>query len=834
MNIYYLGKNGFIKLEKVIKPINESLFNDDRSNVSEISCVSSTPSGFIKNQLFKFETARENRYYIAGDIKETIVYQPTSSGLVDNYLTTIKLNDCVEILEQFVVQSCCFSAGSYTLEQLISRLLRLAKADILYTLPNVDTFNPYFEWKSASLKNCLLEVANSLDKVLQLTFNEELHKFSLYFSSKGGGGIVRPLNYLNGKNRLNEALSGNLAKMVYSEVVNVEAGAKREPAHSYGLTTETMDGSATVTNENAGVTLNNKIKDIALIRVFGYYDTGEKKNAFDPAYAFDIAPGQEANLIELYYIPSEGTNYPYTEKTYNHTIKCMTKADFDLIENEDNKKGIIYYDENKVYLDHFLPKKHFTLPRYDENFFCKAYSIDRPNPNEHETFTLLSGRYDKLEKVRVEVTYYPVLTSATPIKILNGSNLEGVTYYNQGSNNLDVDKFGRVLSSYIESMQAEDLLRSKTYPSSEYNDIMLPGDMLISGSKRYVITSVSFTYNVNNVEAVYQLNENHIAKYENATPDTKIRISTPPLDEHIQRTIHELESVDVSLGEPMETHSLPAHITNKGLSVFFDLWTSASFPVFAAIVQFYGADINEKLNRYAATADTFIIDNAFISQFKCKNNVLFSLSNKGGNIIPWQYVNQEGQNNFIDIEFLAGDYISEDNPYFNQFLQDYPYLDENWDFQNKVLAYYRNYKTDKDYKEQLSFTYELFYTGVNNTMLSTDFLKELILEEHDLQLYCFNHYIYKHDALSRNDPPLYIYNCDRIAYDKTTNSQQLLADGVDTTDLSQVKCLVLAHGLKPLIIKNLAQPINKIKGIKIYYNAHNYTGARTGVVRKDN
>lgn len=180
MTFSYLNKSKNwveIPIENYIYPINYTLGVDETTDISEFNIQCNNSDNYSVDMLFKGEGQNiEPRYWIAKDIKESNLKHS------DEKIVTLTLMEPIEILQGFKLEPCKFAEASYTFNNVIYRLFRLAKFDaLLDETINITYNNTELQFVQSTLYLALFEIARSIDCVPYLEFDESEKKWRLKF-----------------------------------------------------------------------------------------------------------------------------------------------------------------------------------------------------------------------------------------------------------------------------------------------------------------------------------------------------------------------------------------------------------------------------------------------------------------------------------------------------------------------------------------------------------------------------------------------------------------------------------------------------------------------------
>lgn len=178
----YLNKSKnweLIPKDSYIYPINYTLGVDEATDVAELNIQCKYSDNYSVDMILKGEDENLEiypRYWVVKDVKESNLKHS------DEKIVTLTLMEPIEILQGFKLEPCKFAEASYTFNNVIYRLFRLAKFDaILDETINITYNNAELQFVQSTLYLALFEIARSIDCLPYLEFAEDEKKWRLKF-----------------------------------------------------------------------------------------------------------------------------------------------------------------------------------------------------------------------------------------------------------------------------------------------------------------------------------------------------------------------------------------------------------------------------------------------------------------------------------------------------------------------------------------------------------------------------------------------------------------------------------------------------------------------------
>ena len=115
--------------------------------------------------------------------------------------------------------------------------------------------------------------------------------------------------------------------------------------------------------------------------------------------------------------------------------------------------------------------------------------------------SVIYGNQRELFNNTFAAIYLGLITRVIPYLSTNDSKYDDFVYYNQTSQQVDPNRIGRVLQSYIDNMSNGSVMKSGVFYS--WTDIPMAGSIVKDGNKRYLVDSITIsqTSKFSNVDA---------------------------------------------------------------------------------------------------------------------------------------------------------------------------------------------------------------------------------------------------------------------------------------------------------------------------------------------
>lgn len=808
--IYYLNKNlewveiPSLKEDKSIAQTYPQTFTfgiDEALDAGEFSFYAPTNYHIPIDSIIKIDNDGVIKYWVVKDSKSSDMPQPNIWTQKREKLNTLTLTEPTEILRGFKVEPCAFAENSYTLEQIIKRLFDIANFDAEVEIPNVEYSNPKLTYVSTTLYLAFFELAKTIDCIPYLDFNETTKKWILKFQRLDGlNGKEYDISVFTNPKEFKTDFGEGLAKNVYCEISNIRLmNTTRQPYKKFDKPT-TTDNTSQITINNIGFELENNIVSIKELEIKGIGLGGN-----DETNTWHLKDNQ---IISFWVWDGKTTAIP-SQHSKIKTIKFINNINYNFlsIDEKDNQDIIyIHYDENGlVYLDELKKVYDKIGNSYETNeYVYKGSDVnDNGNPNISTMYGIISaptspiyGDQRELFNNTFAVIYLGLITRVIPYLSTNDSKYDDFVYYNQTSQQVDPDRIGRVLQTYIDNMSNGSVMKSGVFYS--WADIPMPGSIVKDGNKRYLIDSITIsqTSKFSNVDA--QLCLERARRRVSMEASTDLQLNTIPNENLIDKLKLYYTKIKYSIKDNFINNSLNLNVKKD---IFFV--TINPFLYYKILNNFISQDeiYNLQNNPFVSR-----ISNSIIFSEKAKTNFIWNEDvDNDGNIIPRNYTDIKGY-----IEQASIILQNEEN--------------------EEIMNYTIKEKPVKDPYEIFNFTFQINYRGTNNTIVREEYVEYLLngVQNPIYSIRLYNINIGRYDNL----PSEYVAEITPVSVSEFDETNNYIS--VDFTSIeSNYKSIVLLLNNKPIMIKNYFEEQVRLEPFKIYVAAEDGTPLRTGVVGID-
>lgn len=808
--IYYLNKNlewveiPSLKEDKSIAQTYPQTFTfgiDEALDAGEFSFYAPTNYHIPIDSIIKIDNDGVIKYWVVKDSKSSDMPQPNIWTQKREKLNTLTLTEPTEILRGFKVEPCAFAENSYTLEQIIKRLFDIANFDAEVEIPNVEYSNPKLTYVSTTLYLAFFELAKTIDCIPYLDFNETTKKWILKFQRLDGlNGKEYDISVFRNPKEFKTDFGEGLAKNVYCEISNIRLmNTTRQPYKKFDKPT-TTDNTSQITINNIGFELENNIVSIKELEIKGIGLGGN-----DETNTWHLKDNQ---IISFWVWDGKTTAIP-SQHSKIKTIKFINNINYNFlsIDEKDNQDIIyIHYDENGlVYLDELKKVYDKIGNSYETNeYVYKGSDVnDNGNPNISTMYGIISaptspiyGDQRELFNNTFAVIYLGLITRVIPYLSTNDSKYDDFVYYNQTSQQVDPDRIGRVLQTYIDNMSNGSVMKSGVFYS--WADIPMPGSIVKDGNKRYLIDSITIsqTSKFSNVDA--QLCLERARRRVSMEASTDLQLNTIPNENLIDKLKLYYTKIKYSIKDNFINNSLNLNVKKD---IFFV--TINPFLYYKILNNFISQDeiYNLQNNPFVSR-----ISNSIIFSEKAKTNFIWNEDvDNDGNIIPRNYTDIKGY-----IEQASIILQNEEN--------------------EEIMNYTIKEKPVKDPYEIFNFTFQINYRGTNNTIVREEYVEYLLngVQNPIYSIRLYNINIGRYDNL----PSEYMAEITPVSVSEFDETNNYIS--VDFTSVTNnYKSIVLLLNDKPIMIKNYFEEQVRLEPFKIYVAAEDGTPLRTGVVGID-
>lgn len=792
---YYLDKTkNWQVIENLVYPLTSTFGIDEALDTSEISFVCDSNFEISVDCIIKQTMGEVNYYWVVKDLKSSKFQFNETKKIV-----TLSLIEGIDLLRGFKLAPCVFKELSYTLKSIVERLCEISQFNAEILVPNVEYENPKLTYTSSTLYLALFELGKSIDFIPYLDFNEETKKWIICFDRLDGlNGKVYDLSVFSSPVNLINYTGEGLAKKVYSEVSNLRLkNTVVEPSLNSKLKPEPTDETDTLTNANMGLELKSKVADINSIIIYGFARLQNADGTYSDQIDYDYPWVLKDQAYITYY-----TGYESDPK--NTKVIFITDEQYQLLTDEEKALQVLYirYKDNIIYLSDLL--KIANSARTTGVWITKQSGIsrgffinDRLTPGDipvgdadmTSEFGFGHGEY--------KVNYSAIITDTIPLVFSNDSNYDDYCYYNQTSQQVDSDKIGKVLQSYIDNMSNGSTMKSGVFKS--WNDIPLEGSVIKSNNNWWIIDSVTIEEQLGFFNVDAQLVAEHSQRRENIEASTELQLSEIPNTDLVNKLINDVIDIYISIGEEIGK-SNPIGIVGLYLDNFIN------YPVNEFVFH----------NRFRFEGDTGteIKESPFI--FKVGNSILFHEKAKS-NLI-WDETTDANNNVVVS-------YYTDKNAKYsgcNLFLGS-----DSSDSFATIYQSENNGLNNKDPYEIFDYTLQLLFKGYNNTIVRETFVAN-ILYSFPLNSGYFRIKLYDYNIGAFDNPSNEVATIDNV----TLSTFSDLYGKYDVTFneiVKNYKSFVLFRNEKPILIKNYLETQTKLSPFSIYLKSIVETIKRDGV-----
>ncbi|QVK17718.1 hypothetical protein KHQ81_12835 [Mycoplasmatota bacterium] len=582
----------------------------------------------------------------------------------------------------------------------ITPVVKLDNIDktILYKFeidPQIRTFfhtidSPDFSFSEYTLFDFLVDIGMYLDMFPRIKFGnyETNGKLMISFDELD---VKNKNNYIVENNNRVETQQPleNYANTVISNVSNLSVDdIIVHPAEGLGVYVNAPEGKSEITDDNAIITLPNRINKI--IKIEGYY----------------IGP---SSTTKAWY---DVTKYIYEFKEWE-TLKPAALVSADPWNTKDYT---LYYKYNDK---HIMNIKGF------------CHGGDGPLSNEVRT-------------TMYRITYIPYIDTKTSQS--NQAKTEYAVIYNQNNNIIENSVYSKHLKNYIKRMENGDEILSKIYNSLD--DLPQLGHYV---NDDYILTNLSYTKYYNYYDVTKQLSKGYTRRAEFIRAKNEIRTWEIPATGRIENRniligeklyIGVLKS-DLSNYEKENSVSINPSRFDLILENEFNFLVNKpqeNRSIFAGL-RFHLK--NDTIIPAKVVVSRAIYGNKIIYEIKTLNNTLLGYSkslnwvSKVNNQLGVTYTDEYGNFETVDIGFSHSfDFLTKED-----FARDYPLSNEtevNGFFHNAEITL-NQLNVKKDAREIINLTYNLEYKTIGSLFFHDKNIKKYrnSINSYSLKLYFF-------------------------------------------------------------------------------------------------
>lgn len=800
---YYLNKNKEwveipIKSEdkSIVQtfPQTYTLGINQTQNCAEFSFFASEKYHIPVDTAIKTVNGSDVKYWIVRDSKASKMAHPNICTQEKENINTLILINPIEILRGFKIEPCSCAENSYTLPQIIQRLFDIANLDAEILIPKIEYNNSKLNFVSTTAYLAMYEIGRTIDCQPYFDFNEKSKKWVLKFKRLDGlNGLEYDIEVFDNPVDLKDETGEGLAKNVYCEVKNMrQTNATREPYNGF-MKSKPTDGNFVITEDNFGYKPKKNIVKLEKVEI----------NGFGKENGDNIWVLTNNRLIGYWLWNGINSSIPSQVSIYKN-IKIIPNYEYSnlTIDEKDKKDTIyIYYDENFVYLNDLKKLRYINLgldtwKQINGYIYKKSNLTENGNPDVSNMTGIIAAPtnniYDeiKLNDNLFAIEYIGLLNRSIPLISSNNSKYDDTTYFNQNAQQVDPDRISRVLQTYIDNMQSPSLMKSGTTKS--WDNIPMPGSIIKDGNKRYVLNSITVQENAHYITFDAQLTEERAKRREYIETNTDLQINSIPNENLVEK----IKLDYFKIGFSMINNQALANNANINIENLIDLNTKFTYRIAntfdAGTEQYllYGGPIISRIG-------TSIIFNE-----QAESNVIWDeYVDNQGNVIPRNYTDKNGRINEAFVRLMKDDL--------------------------SVSNYVIRETPAKDPYEIFSFTFQVNYRGIGDTIVREDYVEYLLngVENPTYSIHLFDTNIGRYDAL----PSEFVAEIGSVSVSNYDSDTQSIS--VDFTSVeANYKSIVLLLNGKAIMIKNYYVPQNSLSSFNIYVSSEDGTPVRDGVL----
>ena len=668
----------------------------------------------------KFKVVTTNTYREEFEVNTVIYHADTTSWWViksdeSTYLHTGEYEheiQVVEYLEWFSYKhlpNCAFAPSTYSLEQMLERLFKIAKLDVDLVFPaflDKDKIMPFMSFENFTVANAIKNIARAINAIPKAYVDiTSGYQPKLTFINRSGldTAIVETLNtqfptaYERNINSNDQFTTRSISNIQNAKSSNLVVLPKQ------GGFKNITPNSLTYVEADAKVLLPSKIDKIEFMRIFppmelvfvnsggtilttfasGYYLSRQEWYDLIVATSFGgYSTAQKEDIADELPEPLEHFKVNYGETDINavyDNINALVGADPQI--RMFGRKMTIYnkfefdtldtdtYPDLKDRSVHWLPNTNqIIMPLSFRNGLegttdhNKIYRLFRDGITNNEVWLRPTYRSSGFfaneipnDKILIQVAYYPISDIKVSIDNDNGSQDE--KYFNQNGKIIDALSVSRLITSHTNDSVVGTKIRNARYTALA--SILPLGQIVKDNNQLYVITQRSIDATIKNgneyYNVVYTLSRNRIARSENIVADSAVINYKIPDDNLVFRTQLYKDYIELSLTDGNnDTPYLPmskALVLNDSLAgTDFDFTTIAEW-------RYKPTSITTEIVRHVANGSIFDLHKAKLLNINYQdNNVLgYRLDSTGGTYTqtPIVYTNSVGK--AISYEFYLLD-----------------------------------------------------------------------------------------------------------------------------------------------------------------------------------
>ncbi|AXF52113.1 MAG: hypothetical protein [Podoviridae sp. ctcf755] len=759
---------------------------DQTQNCAEFSFFASEKYHIPVDTAIKTVNGSDVKYWIVRDSKASKMAHPNIWTQEKENINTLILINPIEILRGFKIEPCSCAENSYTLPQIIQRLFDIANLDAEISIPKIEYNNPKLGFVSTTAYLTMYEMGRTIDYQPYFDFNEESKKWVLKFKRLDGlNGLESDVSVFDNPVDLKDETGEGLAKNVYCEVKNMRLKSLLLEPYENGKKTVATDNTFEVNETNIGLKTNNLITSLKKIYLYGYFYYKEPLQIdYNMPWIF------EDNKDIIYYRSYQSGEWLKQTKK----VRIIGQEDYNnlsITEKENKSIVYIYYKDNFIYLNDL--KKLFDRVLNNDGEVRLAINS---YTSEGDSFITLRGYFGdygykiNLINILYKIEYFGIITKSIPLISSNNSKYDDTTYFNQNAQQVDPDRISRVLQTYIDNMQSPSLMKSGTTDS--WDKIPMPGSIIKDGNKRYILNSITVQENAHYITFDAQLTEERAKRREYIEANTDLQINSIPNENLVEK----IKLDYFKIGFSMINNQALANNANINIENLIDLSTKFTYRI--------ANTFDAGTEQYLLYGDPIIsrIGTSIIFNEQAESNVIWDeYVDNQGNVIPRNYTDKNGRINEAFVRLMKDDL--------------------------SVANYVIRETPAKDPYEIFSFTFQVNYRGIGDTIVREDYVEYLLngVENPTYSIRLFGTNIGRYDAL----PSEFVAEIAPVSVSSYNSDTQSISVDFTSVEASYKSIVLLLNG-KAIMIKNYYTTQNSLSSFNIYVSSEDGTPVRDGVL----
>ena len=681
----------------------------------------------------KFKVVTSNTYREEFEVNTVIYHADTSTWWViksdeSTYLHTGEYEheiQVIEYLEWFAYKhlpNCAFAPSTYSLEQMLERVFKIAKLDVDLVFPaflDKDKIMPFMSFENFTVANAIKNIARAINAIPKAYVDiTSGYQPKLTFVNRSGldTAILETLNtqfptaYERNINSNDQFTTRSISNIQNAKSSNLVVLPKQ------GGFKNITPNSLTYVEADAKVLLPSKIDKIEFMRIFppmelvfvnsggtilttfasgyylsrqewydlivstsfGGYSTAQKEDIADelpePLEHFKVNYG-ETDISSVYDNINALIGADPQIRMFGRKMTIYNKFDFDTLDTNtypDLKDRSVHWLPNTNQIIMPLSFRNGLEGTTDHN---KIYRLFRDGITNNEVWLRPTYRSSGFfaneipnDKILIQVAYYPVSDIKVSIDNDNGSQDE--KYFNQNGKVIDALSVSKLITSHTNDSVEGTKIRNARYTSLA--SVLPLGQIVRDSNQLYVVTQRSIDATIKNgneyYNVVYTLSRNRIGRSENIVADSAVINYKIPDDNLVYRTQLYKDYVELSLTNitPKDTPYLPMSkalvFSNSLAGTDFDFTTIAEW-------RYKPSSTTTTVVRHVANGSIFDLHKAKLLNINYQdNNVLgYRLDSTGGTYVqtPIVYTNSVGKSTVYEFYLLNTEDLTDAIAHYN-------------------------------------------------------------------------------------------------------------------------------------------------------------------------